>query len=102
LLANNSGPVHLAAAVGTPIVDLYALTNPQHTPWGVPNVVLSNDVPCRNCFKSVCPLGHQQCLAGVAPEAVARAVRELLAVVPGDRSAPAMDPSPDAARILRA
>lgn len=34
LIANNSGPVHVAAAVGTPVVDLYALTNPQHTPWG--------------------------------------------------------------------
>jgi ADP-heptose:LPS heptosyltransferase len=36
LIANNSGPAHVAAAVGTPVVDLYALTNPQHTPWGVP------------------------------------------------------------------
>ena len=34
LLSNNSGPVHLAAALGTPVVDLYALTNPQHTPGG--------------------------------------------------------------------
>ncbi|HZU35579.1 MAG TPA: glycosyltransferase family 9 protein [Gemmataceae bacterium] len=32
LISNNTGPVHIAAAVGTPIVDLYALTNPQHTP----------------------------------------------------------------------
>jgi lipopolysaccharide heptosyltransferase II len=79
LVANNSGPVHLAAAVGTPVVDLYALTNPQHTPWRVPHRVLSADVPCRWCYKSVCPEGHHACLRGVAPERVRDAVRELLA-----------------------
>ena len=78
LIANNSGPVHLAAAVGTPVVVLYALTNPQHTPWGVPNRVLFHDVPCRFCYKSVCPEGHHHCLRLVPPDAVVRAVSELL------------------------
>src|SRR5205085_708073 len=80
LISNNTGPVHIAAALGTPVVDLYALTNPQHTPWQVPSRVLSHDVPCRNCYKSVCPLGHHDCLRGVPPEAVVTAARELLAV----------------------
>jgi ADP-heptose:LPS heptosyltransferase len=79
LVANNSGPVHIAAAVGTPVVDLYALTNPQHTPWKVPSRVLFHDVPCRWCLKSVCPEGHHACLRGVAHELVARAAGELLA-----------------------
>jgi lipopolysaccharide heptosyltransferase II len=79
LVANNTGPVHLAAAVGTPVVDLYALTNPQHTPWGVPSRVLSADVPCKYCYKSVCPEGHGNCLALVPPEAVVRATHELMA-----------------------
>ncbi|MBB2485337.1 glycosyltransferase family 9 protein [Mitsuaria sp. WAJ17] len=79
LIANNSGPVHLAAALGTPVVTLYALTNPQHTPWRVPSRVLSHEVPCRDCLKSVCPQGHQRCLTGVPPEAVTRAAWELLA-----------------------
>jgi ADP-heptose:LPS heptosyltransferase len=61
LVGNNSGPVHLAAALGTPVVDLYALTNPQHTPWQVPARVLSHDVPCRNCLQSVCAQGHHDC-----------------------------------------
>ena len=78
LIANNSGPVHLAAALGTPVVALYALTNPQHTPWRVPSRVLSQEVPCRDCLQSVCPEGHQRCLTGVAPERVAAAARELL------------------------
>jgi lipopolysaccharide heptosyltransferase II len=79
LLANNTGPVHLAAGVGTPVVDLYALTNPQHTPWGVPSRVLFHDVPCRFCYRSECPEGHHACLRLVEPERVAGAVADLLA-----------------------
>ncbi|HEX2030129.1 MAG TPA: glycosyltransferase family 9 protein [Actinomycetota bacterium] len=73
LVAGNTGPVHVAAAVGTPVVDLYALTNPQHTPWGVAHVVLSHDVPCRYCYASVCPMGHHDCLRRVEPADVVRA-----------------------------
>ncbi len=78
LIGNNSGPVHLAAAVGTPVVDLYALTNPQHTPWQVPSRVLFRDVPCRFCQKSLCPEGHHRCLSGVSPREVAAAAIALM------------------------
>jgi hypothetical protein len=63
----------MAAALGTPVVDLYALTNPQHTPWMVPHRVLYHDVPCRNCYKSICPLGHHNCLRLVSPDDVVSA-----------------------------
>ncbi|TWG81760.1 lipopolysaccharide heptosyltransferase II [Cupriavidus gilardii J11] len=82
LVSNNSGPVHLAAALGTPVVDLYALTNPQHTPWQVPHRTLYADVPCRYCYKSVCPQQHHRCLTDVAVPDVVRAARELLAGTP--------------------
>jgi lipopolysaccharide heptosyltransferase II len=78
LITNNTGPAHIAAAVGTPVVDLYAQTNPQHTPWQVPHRLLYHDVPCRNCFKRVRPQSHHDCLARVAPEAVVQAALELL------------------------
>ncbi|MGE0859467.1 MAG: glycosyltransferase family 9 protein [Gammaproteobacteria bacterium] len=78
LVSNNSCPVHIAAALGTPVVDLYALTNPQHTPWRVAHRLLFHDVPCRNCHHSVCPEQHHQCLRGVAPARVALAALELL------------------------
>jgi ADP-heptose:LPS heptosyltransferase len=78
LLSNNTGPVHIAAAVGTPVVDLYALTNPQHTPWQVPHRVLNHDVPCKFCYRSICPQGHHNCLELVAPQQVVNAVRSLL------------------------
>lgn len=79
LVSNNTGPVHLAAALGTPVVDLYALTNPQHTPWQVPHRLLYHDVPCRYCHRSVCPETHHDCLRQVPPAAVAAAACELLA-----------------------
>jgi lipopolysaccharide heptosyltransferase II len=79
LICNNSGPAHLAAALGTPVVDLYALTNPQHMPWRTAARVLYHDVPCRDCLRSVCPEGHHACLRGVAPAQVAQAALDLLA-----------------------
>ncbi|MBW4526109.1 MAG: glycosyltransferase family 9 protein [Phormidium tanganyikae FI6-MK23] len=78
LISNNTAPAHLAAAVGTPVADLYALTNPQHTPWQVPHRLLFQDVPCKYCYKSICPEGHHHCLAQVAPETVVKATCELL------------------------
>lgn len=78
LVCNNTGPAHVAAALGTPVVVLYALTNPQHTPWRTPSRVLSHEVPCRDCLKSVCPQGHHACLLGIEPEAVVSAALELL------------------------
>lgn len=45
LIANNTGPVHIASAVNTPVVVLYAKTNPEHTPWKVKHKVLYFDVP---------------------------------------------------------
>jgi lipopolysaccharide heptosyltransferase II len=79
VLCNNTDPAHMAAALGTPVVTLYALTNPQHTPWQVPQRVLFHDVGCRFCYKSVCPEGHHDCLAKVDPARVVHAVASLLA-----------------------
>ena len=79
LVSNNTGPVHIAAALGTPVVVLYALTNPQHTPWQTPARVLFKQVACGNCLKSICPERHHQCLQGVEPARVVQAALELLA-----------------------
>jgi ADP-heptose:LPS heptosyltransferase len=87
LISNNTGTVHVAAAVGTPVVDLYALTNPQHTPWQVPHRVLFHDVPCKYCYKSICPEGHHHCLRLVEPDEVLQAVAELLDRAPASMPA---------------
>ena len=85
LVSNNTGPVHIASAVGTPVVDLYALTNVQHTPWLVPHRVLYHNVPCRLCYKSICPMGHHDCLRLVEPAGVADAA---VALARAGRQAP--------------
>lgn len=82
LVSNNTGPAHIAAAVDTPVVDLYALTNPQHTPWRVRSVVLSHNVPCRYCLKSVCPEGHNDCLRAIPPSSIVHAALSLLDMAP--------------------
>lgn len=78
LISNNSGPVHMAAALGTPIVDLYALTNPQHTPWMVQHTTLFHDVSCRYCYKSICPQGTNACLNNIEPLKILDAANKLL------------------------
>jgi lipopolysaccharide heptosyltransferase II len=84
LVSNNTGPAHIAAAVGTPTVVLYALTNPQHAPWQVPRRVLYHDVSCGFCYKSACPQGHHDCMSKVEPAQVVGAIESLLR---GDASA---------------
>ncbi len=102
VLTNNSLPAHLAAAVGTPVVDLYALTNIQHTPWAVPNRVLSVDVPCKGCRRSICPLGHNRCLHAVDPRDVVDAVLELAREtgMPEGRSRPSVAPDREELPVL--
>ena len=85
LVSNNSGPVHIAAALGTPVIDLYALTNPQQGPWDTPHRLMTNDVPCRWCYKSTCPEGHHLCLLGIEPETVVDQALDLLAETGSDR-----------------
>ncbi|MHB0868451.1 MAG: glycosyltransferase family 9 protein [Chloroflexota bacterium] len=86
VVTNNTGPAHVAAAVKTPVVDLFALTNPpqQWRPWGVPHQLLYKDVPCAICYSRVCPYDHQ-CLRGVPPAEVVAAAGELLEESSGGR-----------------
>jgi lipopolysaccharide heptosyltransferase II len=78
----NTGTVHIGAAVGTPVVVLYALTNPQHTPWMVPNRVLTFTVPPEAQSKNEVIKHVQQYMDEPAEtpnaEAVICAVQELL------------------------
>ncbi|MDI3342041.1 MAG: glycosyltransferase family 9 protein [Sphaerobacter sp.] len=79
-ITNNTGPMHVSAAVKTPVVALFALTNPpeQWGTWRVPHRLLYHDVPCRLCYSRVCPVGHE-CLRRVTPAMVVAAARDLLA-----------------------
>ena len=79
VVTNNTGPMHVSAAVKTPVVALFALTNPpeQWGPWRVPHRQLYHDVPCRICYSRICPYGHE-CLRLVTPQSVVDAAAELV------------------------
>jgi ADP-heptose:LPS heptosyltransferase len=85
-VTNNTGPMHISAAVKTPVVALFALTNPpeQWGPWHVAYRQLYHDVSCRNCYRRVCPFA-QECLSLVSPEQVACAAQDLISLHEGHR-----------------
>ncbi|HEX7048446.1 MAG TPA: lipopolysaccharide heptosyltransferase II [Gammaproteobacteria bacterium] len=83
IISNNTGPVHIAAAVQTPVVVLYALTNPQHAPWNVPHRILPFDVPetsrSQNVLVRYASEKYFSGAAGMAtPDDIVHAARELL------------------------
>ncbi|MFI7636389.1 glycosyltransferase family 9 protein [Nonomuraea sp. NPDC049400] len=81
LVAGNTGPAHLAAAVGTPVVSLFAPVVPavRWAPYGVPAVLLGDqEAPCRGSRARICPVPGHPCLSHVTSEQVVKAVRELV------------------------
>lgn len=83
VVVGNTGPAHLAAAVGTPVVSLFAPVVPaaRWAPYGVPTVLLGDqDAPCRGTRARECPVPGHPCLASVTAEDVVAAVDELVTV----------------------
>ncbi|MCW2804996.1 MAG: hypothetical protein QOF52_2247 [Propionibacteriaceae bacterium] len=73
----NTGPAHLAAAVGTPVVSLFAPVVPsaQWAPYGVPVIVLGDQqAPCRDSRSRNCPVAGHPCLDAIRPGDVVEAV----------------------------
>jgi ADP-heptose:LPS heptosyltransferase len=79
VVVGNTGPAHLAAAVGTPVVSLFAPTVPaaRWRPWCVAHELLHVDVPCAGCRARACPVPGHPCLEGVGTDEVLEAVRRL-------------------------
>ena len=85
VVVGNTGPAHLAAAVGTPVVSLFAPVVPAERwrPWGVPDVLLGDqDAACRGHAPGSAPCPGHPCLSTVSPRRVAEAVRELVGGAP--------------------
>ncbi len=84
-VSNDSGLLHVAAALGTPSIGIFGPTSPWH--WAPLNPLAAtmettSDLPCRPCHKPVCRLGHHRCMREIAPDEViaathARSLRRL-------------------------
>ena len=71
VVSNDSGLMHVAAAVGCHVVGVYGSTSPKYTPPLAEKVdIVSTDIECRPCFKRECPLGHLKCLKELDPKKV--------------------------------
>ncbi|RBQ17959.1 glycosyltransferase family 9 protein [Spongiactinospora rosea] len=82
LVAPNTGPAHLAAAVGTPVVSLFAPVVPaaRWAPYGVPVELLGDQrAPCRSTRARICPIPGHPCLSSVTADDVVTAVHRLTA-----------------------
>jgi heptosyltransferase-2 len=81
VISNDSGLMHIAAAVGCNIVAIYGSTSPQYTPPLADNVeIVHTDIECRPCFKRECPLGHLKCLKELEPSKVLNSINRLHAI----------------------
>ena len=84
LVSGDTGVMHMATGVGTPVVALYGPTVEQFGffPYHARSIVMQRDLACRPCSSSgtpACPLGHHRCLADIAPAEVAQAVERIVA-----------------------
>jgi lipopolysaccharide heptosyltransferase II len=77
VIANDSGPMHIASALSRPLVTLFGPTNPVRTgPYGRDDSVIRLEIPCSPCYSRRC--SHQSCLRLLEVESVLAAVKHQL------------------------
>jgi len=80
-VSNDSGLLHVAAALRTPAVGIFGPTSPWH--WAPLNPIAAvietaDELPCRPCHKPVCRLGHHRCMRDISVERVAMSIRQAI------------------------
>jgi len=77
VVTTDSGPMHIAAAVGTPVVALFGPTDPRRTgPYGPGHAVIRKKLPCSPCFLKQCPT--RECMEEITVDEVFEGVKEKL------------------------
>ena len=75
----DTGPMHIATAVGAPVVALFGATSPRRSgPWGWDDTVIRGDAPCAPCYRPRCPIG-QLCMESITPAMVMERVELAMA-----------------------
>jgi heptosyltransferase-2 len=83
VISNDSGAMHVTAALGRPQIALFGSTNPTWTaPLNVHAQVVYRAEPCSPCYARTCPLGHLRCLREITPEQVLHEAERLLTNAP--------------------
>jgi len=70
LITNDSGPLHVAAALDVPSVSIFGPTDPGRTVIAGATRVVRRTLACQPCYKRECPLGHHRCMADVSVDEV--------------------------------
>ncbi|PJC85231.1 lipopolysaccharide heptosyltransferase II [Vibrio sp. HA2012] len=71
VVSNDSGLMHVSAAVGCKVIAIYGSTSPEYTPPLAEQVkIVHTNIECRPCFKRECPLGHLKCLRELEAKSV--------------------------------
>jgi lipopolysaccharide heptosyltransferase II len=83
MVTNDTGPMHVAAAMRKPVVALFGPTNPERTgPYGQLRHVLTHPIPCSPCMKGTCSFSAPlECLRGITPEQAFREVQKRLSAI---------------------
>ncbi len=89
VISNDSGLLHVAAALSKPAVGIFGPTSAWH--WAPLNPIsavieTASELPCRPCHKPVCYLGHHRCMRDIEPQRVTETIRR--AITPGDQTQP--------------